>query len=85
MLHWGFEPVRGDEPLLFICEANIGAVQRLVSENRSFTYGIDVADPEKIPRGPYFIKQPTDATFDTSKRKLYNDVSVRYVNSLFIQ
>ncbi|XP_072402624.1 contactin [Diabrotica undecimpunctata] len=75
-LHWVFEPVRGDEPLLFICEANILAVQRLVIEDRSFTYGIDVTDPEKIPRGPYFIKQPVDATFDTSKRKLLNDVSI---------
>lgn len=75
--HWGFEPVRGDEPLLFICEANILAVQRLVNEDRSYTYGIDVTDPLKIPQGPFFIKQPTDATFDTSKRKLYNDISVR--------
>uniref|UniRef100_A0A6P7GDV3 Contactin n=1 Tax=Diabrotica virgifera virgifera TaxID=50390 RepID=A0A6P7GDV3_DIAVI len=75
-LHWVFEPVRGDEPLLFICEANILAVQRLVTDDRSFTYGIDVTDPEKIPRGPYFIKQPVDATFDTSKRKLLNDVSI---------
>lgn len=75
--HWGFEPVRGDEPLLFICEANIAGIQRLVAENRTYTYGIDVTDPEKIPRGPYFIKQPLDATFDTSKRKLYDDISVR--------
>lgn len=76
-MHWSFEPVRGDEPLLFICEAKIIAVQRLVTENRTYTYGIDVSDPERIPRGPYFIKQPIDATFDTSKRKLYNDISLR--------
>lgn len=69
--------MRGDEPLLFICEANIAAIQRLVHQDRSYTYGIDVDNPERIPRGPYFIKQPTDATFDTSKRNLYNDVSVR--------
>lgn len=58
------------------------AVQRLVTENRTYTYGIDVSDPERIPRGPYFIKQPIDATFDTSKRKLYNDISLRWENSV---
>ncbi|RZB39944.1 contactin [Asbolus verrucosus] len=75
-MHWGFQPVRGDEPLLFICEANIRAIQRLVSDDRTYTYGIEVSNPEQIPRGPYFIKQPVDVTFDTSKRNLYNDVSL---------
>ncbi|VEN63415.1 unnamed protein product [Callosobruchus maculatus] len=76
LLRWSFEPVRGDELLLYICEANIGAVQRLVSQERDYKYGVDIEDPERIPRGPYFIKQPRDATFDTSKRKLYNDISI---------
>lgn len=76
-MHWGFQPVRGDEPLLFICEAHINAVQRLVGDNRTITYGIEVTDRNRIPRGPYFIKQPTDATFDLSKRKIYNDISLR--------
>jgi hypothetical protein len=77
-MHWGFQPVRGDEPLLFICEANIRSIQKLVSDDRTYTYGIEIRNPEQIPRGPYFIKQPVDATFDTSKRKLYNDISLRY-------
>ncbi|XP_019880894.2 contactin-like [Aethina tumida] len=76
LMHWAFQPVRGDEPLLYICEAHIQAVQRLVTEERNYTYGIDVLNPERIPRGPYFIKQPVDVTFDTSKRKLYNDISL---------
>jgi hypothetical protein len=75
-MHWGFQPVRGDEPLLFICEANIRSIQKLVSDDRTYTYGIEIRNPEQIPRGPYFIKQPVDATFDTSKRKLYNDISL---------
>jgi hypothetical protein len=75
-MHWGFQPVRGGEPLLFICEANIRSIQKLVSDDRTYTYGIEIRNPEQIPRGPYFIKQPVDATFDTSKRKLYNDISL---------
>lgn len=76
IMHWALQLVRGDEHLLFICEANIASIQRLVAEDRNYTYGIDVEDPERIPKGPYFIRQPTDVTFDTSKRKLYNDVSL---------
>ncbi|CAH1981417.1 unnamed protein product [Acanthoscelides obtectus] len=76
LLRWSFEPVSGAELLLYICEANIGAVQRLVSQGRDYKYGVDVEDPQRIPRGPYFIKQPTDAIFDTSKRKLYNDITI---------
>ncbi|XP_057652877.1 contactin [Diorhabda carinulata] len=75
-LRWVFEPVVGDEPLLFICEAQIGILQRLVVEDRNFMYGVDVTDPEKIPIGPYFIQQPVDATFDISRKNLYNDVSI---------
>lgn len=76
-MHWGFQPVRGDEPLLFICEANIASLQRLVSDDRTYQYGIDIDNPERIPRGPWFIKQPEDFTFDLSKRKIMNDASLR--------
>lgn len=79
VMHWSFQLVRGDEPFLFICEANIAAVQRLVSDNRDYTYGVEIADRKTIPRGPFFIKQPKDVTFDTSTRKLYNVTSLRYV------
>ncbi|XP_045481618.1 contactin isoform X1 [Harmonia axyridis] len=72
VMHWSFQLVRGDEPFLFICEANIAAVQRLVSDERDYTYGVDIADRKTIPRGPYFKKQPKDVTFDTSMRTLYN-------------
>ncbi|KAJ8986222.1 hypothetical protein NQ317_009928 [Molorchus minor] len=75
-MHWRLEPVSGEERLSFICEANILSVQKLVTEVRTYTYGIDITDPQRIERGPYFIKQPEDATFDMSKRKIYNDVSL---------
>lgn len=77
LMRWGLQPVMGDEPLLYICEENIGALQKLVSDHRTYTYGIDVDNPERIPRGPFFIKQPVDATFDLSKRKILNDISLR--------
>ncbi|XP_017779518.1 PREDICTED: contactin-like [Nicrophorus vespilloides] len=76
IMHWGFQPVRGDESLLFICEAHISSLQRLISDDRTYTYGIDIIDSAKIPQGPYFIKQPEDVTYDTSKSKLYNDVTL---------
>lgn len=79
IMHWGFQPVRGDENLLYICEANVAALQRLVTDDRTYEYGVEVDDPEKVPRGPYFIKQPKDVTFDTSRRKIYNDVTLRFV------
>ncbi|XP_060516307.1 contactin [Cylas formicarius] len=76
LLHWVLQPVNGEEYLPFICQASVTAVQRLHVNNRTYTYGTDIKDPERIPRGPYFVRQPIDATFDTSKRKLYNYVSL---------
>lgn len=75
--HWGFQPVRGDEPLMFICEANIYVVQKLVENHRTFTYGIEVDDPKEIPRGPYFIKQPQEVTFDVSRSAILKQVELR--------
>nr|XP_008193513.1 PREDICTED: contactin [Tribolium castaneum] len=43
---------------------------------QTYTYGVEITNPEQIPRGPYFIKQPVDATFDSSKKMLYNDISL---------
>ncbi|XP_069694656.1 contactin [Periplaneta americana] len=73
---WGFEKVAGDAPLLFICEAPIEKLHYLVVDDRTYQYGVDVENPEKVPRGPYFIKQPRDVVFDLSKREITNDVSL---------
>lgn len=75
-MRWGFEAVRGNEPLLFICEANILTLQKLVTDDRTYEYGIEVDNPERVPRGPYFIKEPQDFTFDTSERKRVNYASL---------
>lgn len=76
LMHWGLEPVVGDEPLPFICKAHVSAVQRLRADERDYAYGTEISDPERVPRGPFFVKQPEDAIFDTSKRNLYNDISL---------
>lgn len=53
-------------------------------DDRTHQYGITVDDPEKIPRGPYFIKQPQDVVFDVSNVKVTNDVTLRYFTFLYI-
>lgn len=64
---WGFEPVMGDEPLLYICEVPVTKLHYLVVDDRTHEYGIDVVDPEKVPVGPHFIKQPENIVYDTAK------------------
>lgn len=73
---WGFEYVTGNEPLLFICEAPVSKLHYLVVDDRTYQYGEDVDDPEKIPRGPYFIRQPHDVVYDLSRTQIGNDVSL---------
>ncbi|XP_026687837.1 contactin-like, partial [Diaphorina citri] len=73
---WGFERVTGMEPLLFICEASIQKLHYLLNDDRTYQYGMDIENPDKIPRGPYFIKQPTDVVFDLSKRSILNDITL---------
>ena len=73
---WDFERVTGLEPLFYICEAPITILYNLVEENRTYQYGFEVNDPLRIPRGPYFIKQPENKIFDITKRVNNNDVTL---------
>ncbi|KAK1129512.1 hypothetical protein K0M31_019233 [Melipona bicolor] len=73
---WGLEKVTGNDKLLYICEAPISNLHNLVDDDRTYQYGIEIDNPHEIPRGPYFIKQPTDKVFDLSKRKINNDVTL---------
>ncbi|XP_075218988.1 contactin [Lycorma delicatula] len=73
---WGLERVTGEDLLLYICEAPLANVHNMVTEDRSYDYGLDIDDPEKIPCGPYFINQPVNVVFDLSKKTLNNDVSL---------
>lgn len=61
---WGLSAVEGTQYVHFICEGQIQRLQYLREEERSFTYGLDTFDPERIPRGPYFIKEPVDTIYD---------------------
>lgn len=66
----------------YICEIALNK-QHSIFEERSFQYGYNI-DDQKIPRGPFFIKQPTNVVFDGSKQGVTNDVTLRYVqNSKF--
>lgn len=78
MHKWGFEKVPGDRYLLYICEIAVD-MQHLIIEERSYQYGYNIDDPLKIPRGPFFIKQPTNMVFDGTKKAVTNDVTLKYV------
>lgn len=61
---WGLSPVEGNQYYHFICEGQTQRLHYLIEEERSFTYGLETYDPERIPRGPYFIKEPVDTIYD---------------------
>lgn len=73
---WGLEKVSGHDPNYYICEALAINLQYLLTDDRNYQYGIEIQDPLKIPKGPYFIKQPVNKVFDVSKRVVNNDVSL---------
>lgn len=78
---WGLEKVSGDEHLTYICEAPFSRLSYLVAEERSFSYGVDVDDPERIPRGPYFVRQPTNVVYDNQNARDYKDVVMTLVSA----
>lgn len=53
---WG--ATDGREAYRFICEIPITETQRLLQENRDFTYGSNLTDPTLAPRGPRFTMHP---------------------------
>lgn len=78
---WLFIPAYEFEQHLFICEShqlyNPNNINVKQDDHRGFDYGIEITTEfAKIPRGPYFVNQPNDTTFDTGKRKIRNDVTL---------
>jgi len=63
--------------LLYICEMAIS--KHVMVEERTYQYGYNIDDQQKIPRGPFFIKQPTNVVFDSSKTIITNFVTLRCV------
>ncbi|XP_078334418.1 contactin-like isoform X2 [Crassostrea virginica] len=55
---WG--AVTGGEPHRFICEIPRTETQRLLQENRDFTYGSNLTDPSLAPRGPRYTMHPVN-------------------------
>lgn len=77
---WIFIPSYDFERHFFICESKHLYSQENVYEKqddkRTIMYGQEYAEDHKIPRGPFFTRQPNDTTFDTSKVRLINDVVI---------
>ncbi|XP_058128095.1 contactin [Anopheles ziemanni] len=77
---WQFHPVSGEDQFLFICESrnlySADNMKTLLEDQRQYDYGLEQTDLEKIPRGPYFIRQPVDTTYDTGKFKITKDVTM---------
>ncbi|KAK0161854.1 hypothetical protein PV327_008261 [Microctonus hyperodae] len=71
---WGLEKVTGSEELLYICEAAVNDLHVAVEDDRDYQYGIEVDNPLRIPRGPYFIRQPESKVFDVSKRNVIDEI-----------
>lgn len=78
---WMFIPTRPAQKHLFICESeelwDINNINLIAEDNREFDYGIEVVDVLKVPRGPFFIRQPVDTVFDTSRRSIRNYVTLK--------
>ncbi|CRK87512.1 CLUMA_CG001313, isoform A [Clunio marinus] len=78
---WMYMPTYDFENNLFICESTLlfstDNINVHADSKREIDYGVEVVDPLKLPRGPFFIKQPRDTTYDTGKRRVTNDVSIQ--------
>uniref|UniRef100_W4VRM9 Putative contactin 3 plasmacytoma associated n=1 Tax=Corethrella appendiculata TaxID=1370023 RepID=W4VRM9_9DIPT len=77
---WQLFPAYDYDENLFICESyqlySVNNINLRADDKREYDYGLEITDFEKIPRGPYFIKQPRDTTYDTGKFKNVHDVSI---------
>lgn len=77
---WVYMPTYDFENNLFICESrllySVDNINVHSDSQREIDYGVEVIDPLKLPRGPFFIRQPRDTTYDTGKRRVTNDVSI---------
>ncbi|KAG7210747.1 hypothetical protein KM043_012244 [Ampulex compressa] len=51
-------------------------MRNLVEDDRTYEYGVEIEDPLRVPRGPYFIRQPVDKVFDVTKKRVNNDISL---------
>lgn len=78
---WLYMPTYDFENNLFICESlqlySIDNINVHADSQRKIDYGVEIIDERFLPRGPFFIKQPRDTTYDTGKRRVTNDVFIQ--------
>ncbi|XP_048781332.2 contactin-like isoform X2 [Ostrea edulis] len=58
LLKYAWSTIDGGAPYKFICEIPRSETQRLLQENRDFTYGSNITDPSLAPKGPRFTLHP---------------------------
>ncbi|XP_062597983.1 contactin-like [Saccostrea cucullata] len=59
-LNYAWGATDGGQSFKFICEIPRSETQRLLQENRDFTYGTNITDPSLAPRGPKFTMHPSN-------------------------
>lgn len=79
---WKFEKVTENKRLPYICEMSVSE-QDFAVENYFYQYEYNVDDTLNVPRGPFFIKQPSDVIFDSSGKSTTNYVTMTYVYIVF--
>ncbi|KAK6176500.1 hypothetical protein SNE40_014772 [Patella caerulea] len=68
---WSTEP--STSILSFICEISQVEAYRIVEDNRDFDYGLDIIDPNLVPRGPDFLIEPEDTVILGETTSMYLD------------
>ncbi|UYV67456.1 CNTN3 [Cordylochernes scorpioides] len=74
---WGLQKVSPMDQMSFICEISKEKLHQIVLLERSLDYGLKITDPEKLPRGPTFIKDAQDVVFNSNERSQVNYISLR--------
>ncbi|KAK7092203.1 hypothetical protein V1264_007991 [Littorina saxatilis] len=57
---YGWSRAPSSSQLPFICEIRQEEAYRITEEKRDFDYGLATEDPNEVPRGPKFLKEPED-------------------------
>jgi len=76
---WGLVQALGSEKKGLICEVNQANIQLIRLKEINIDYGVNVIDPDQVPRGPVFEEKPESVVFDLSERSYSNYVILRCV------
>ncbi|KAK7482103.1 hypothetical protein BaRGS_00026687, partial [Batillaria attramentaria] len=70
---YGWSRAPSDTPLPFICEISTEEAYKITEEKRDFDYGLNITDPNEVPRGPKFTKEPRDVMLVTGIKSAVMD------------